>query len=170
MMAVLVKVCLCLLFSCLAVVVPSGEGDFLHLAFADASRPFERYALPFVECATFDSSYAVGQEDLRLLPFCRCAFSPGSRPCFPCSLDFQSSACLRLRRVFLPQSYLLPRPADYVQPDQCGCFQLFPLRLLLPGPHARINSQACFQLPLLLLPLRPQVPARLCLAPHLQPC
>src|SRR5258707_1696781 len=53
-----------LAFSCLAV-VPWAEGDF-RLPFADASRPFQPYALPFVDCSTFDSSYAVGQHDLRL--------------------------------------------------------------------------------------------------------
>jgi hypothetical protein len=46
-----------LAFSCLAV-VPSGQGDF-RLPFADVSLPFERYALPSGDCATFYSSHAV---------------------------------------------------------------------------------------------------------------
>src|SRR4029077_12478818 len=57
-----------LAFSCLAA-VPWAEGDFRRrLPFADACRPFERYALPFVDCAPFVSSCAVGQHDLRFLP------------------------------------------------------------------------------------------------------
>src|SRR5207244_507582 len=121
----------CLAFSCLAVVGRPALGDFRRRPFAGACRPFERYVLPFVDCAPFDSSCAIGQQDLRLRPCCRCAPRLGFRPCSPDCLDFRPYACFRLLRLVLLHRYLLPRPADYVHPYQCGCFQLCPLRL----PH-----------------------------------
>ena len=78
-----------LAFSYLAV-VPWAEGDFRRrLPFADACRPFERYALPFVDYATFDSLHWAHEQDLRVRPFCRLCilawFTPVVRmlPLFP---------------------------------------------------------------------------------------
>ena len=126
----MVRVCLAsLAFSCLAV-VPWAEGDFRLLAFADgAGRPFSAadtarpsavddtaHPSVAVDAASVDSSHAAREQYLRRHSPCLCAFSPGSRPFFPCSLDFRSSLCFRLLQFFL--RYRLPRqrPADYVQP------------------------------------------------------
>ena len=66
-----------------------GQGDF-RLPFADAALPFGRYPSPFVDSATFYSFPADHKEDPRLQSFCRYAFCPGFRLCFPGSLDFRS--------------------------------------------------------------------------------
>src|SRR4029453_2309733 len=121
-MRVSVRVCL---FSCFAAVVgPLGQGDF-RLPFADASRPFERYALPSVDCATSYSFPVARELHLRSRPLCRCAFWPGFHPCFHCSPDSPSLACLRLLRLFLLECYLLQRPDDCVQIRCPPCFHLF---------------------------------------------
>src|SRR5262245_11422138 len=161
-MRVSVRVCL---FSCLAAAVRSASGDF-RLPFADASRPFERYALPSVDCATSYSFPVARELHLRSRPLCRCAFWPG----FHCSPDSPSWACLRLLRLFLPECYLLQRPDVCVQIRCPPCFHLFPLPLVLPGLDAQISPAPCFPVPVLLLLLPLQVPPRPFLAQRLRVC
>src|SRR6266540_1576559 len=87
-----------LAFSCLAV-VPSGQGDFLHLPLVDASLPFERYARPFGDHAQpswvgpiFDSWYEAREQcHLQLRLLCRYSFWPGFPQWFACCCpDFRS--------------------------------------------------------------------------------
>ena len=199
----MVTVCLAsLAFSCLAV-VPWAEGDFRLLAFAHgAGRPFSAadtarpsaaddtaHPSVAVDAASVDSSHAAREQYLRRRSPCLSAFSPGSRPFFPCSLDFRSSLCFRLLQFFLRYrlrasalpimfshisvvvfSVSAPAPLRLRLVTFPVRFQFFQLPLLLPGPDARISFPVCFQLPLLLLPLRPLVPARLYLDQRLRFC
>src|SRR6266487_3102717 len=88
-LTVTLNVSVALVFSCcLAVVRRSAWGDYLRLPFADVSLPFERYARPFGDYATFDSWYeARERRHLQLRLLCRCAFWPGFPQRF---FDFRS--------------------------------------------------------------------------------
>ena len=54
--------------------------------------------------------------------------------------------------------------------DVSGLVPAFPRPLPHPEGYVHLRSPVCFQLLLLLLPLRPRVPARLCLAQRLRSC
>src|SRR6266567_3010805 len=93
-LAVLCSVSVRLAFSsCLAVVVLPGGGDYLRLPFADVSLPFERYARPFGDYATFDSSHGVRERRLQPQLLCRYAFWPGFPRRFACCRDFRPWPC-----------------------------------------------------------------------------
>ena len=133
----LVRVCLA--FSCLAVVPWAGGrfpppcicGWLLGAHFLLLMLPAHlllmmlRTHLLLVMLASADSSHAAREQYLRRRPPCLCAFSPGSRPCFPCSLDFRSSPCFRLLQFFL--RYRLPRrPCRLCSAILAWLFSAFP--------------------------------------------